>query len=599
MKKRNEVDINETWAIEELFESDEVFLDGIEDLKKMSDIFVKKYKECNSSDQIYEALEAYSEIAALTDRLSTFASITTEVDTSNSSVMKRFANFANEMSKIDANLSFFESMLAKTDKSLLEETKTSYPEYKYYIDRVIDNSKYLLSDETEKVLANLIPTFDAPYKSYSDIRYADMDFEDFEYDGEEIVLNHNTFEEFLEADPRDDLRREAFKRYHDVLRKYQNSDASVYTTHVENEKRISDIRGYDTVFDYLLSRQDVDKEIYDNHIDTIMEELAPHMRKYAGIIKGVYGLDEMTYADLKLAIDPEYEPEVTIDGAREYIIEGLSNLGEEYGQVLNRAFDERWIDYAQNIGKRTGAFASGPYGSHPFIMTTYNNKMSQVMTLAHELGHAGQYYYSNSNQNALNNDMSMYFVEAPSTANEITMERFLLNKASDDREKLWVLATMISKTYYHNFVTHFIEAAFQREVYRKVEAGESLSADDLNQIFTKKLEEFWGDSVKLVDGSELTWMRQPHYYMGLYPYTYQAGLTIGTVISDKIVNGSKKDVDTWIDVLKLGGSVGPIDLAKAAGVDMTNTKAISETVAFIGSLVDQIDELCQKLGMYK
>lgn len=599
MKKRSEVDINETWAIEELFESDEVFLDGIEDLKKMSDIFVKKYKECNSSDQIYEALEAYSEIAALTDRLSTFASITTEVDTSNSSVMKRFANFANEMSKIDANLSFFESMLAKTDKSLLEETKTSYPEYKYYIDRVIDNSKYLLSDETEKVLANLIPTFDAPYKSYSDIRYADMDFEDFEYDGEEIVLNHNTFEEFLEADPRDDLRREAFKRYHDVLRKYQNSDASVYTTHVENEKRISDIRGYDTVFDYLLSRQDVDKEIYDNHIDTIMEELAPHMRKYAGIIKGVYGLDEMTYADLKLAIDPEYEPEVTIDGAREYIIEGLSNLGEEYGQVLNRAFDERWIDYAQNIGKRTGAFASGPYGSHPFIMTTYNNKMSQVMTLAHELGHAGQYYYSNSNQNALNNDMSMYFVEAPSTANEITMERFLLNKASDDREKLWVLATMISKTYYHNFVTHFIEAAFQREVYRKVEAGESLSADDLNQIFTKKLEEFWGDSVKLVDGSELTWMRQPHYYMGLYPYTYQAGLTIGTVISDKIVNGSKKDVDTWIDVLKLGGSVGPIDLAKAAGVDMTNTKAISETIAFIGSLVDQIDELCQKLGMYK
>jgi len=599
MKKRNEVDINETWAIEELFESDEVFLDGIEDLKKMSDIFVKKYKECNSSDQIYEALEAYSEIAALTDRLSTFASITTEVDTSNSSVMKRFANFANEMSKIDANLSFFESMLAKTDKSLLEETKTSYPEYKYYIDRVIDNSKYLLSDETEKVLANLIPTFDAPYKSYSDIRYADMDFEDFEYDGEEIVLNHNTFEEFLEADPRDDLRREAFKRYHDVLRKYQNSDASVYTTHVENEKRISDIRGYDTVFDYLLSRQDVDKEIYENHIDTIMEELAPHMRKYAGIIKGVYGLDEMTYADLKLAIDPEYEPEVTIDGAREYIIEGLSNLGEEYGQVLNRAFDERWIDYAQNIGKRTGAFASGPYGSHPFIMTTYNNKMSQVMTLAHELGHAGQYYYSNSNQNALNNDMSMYFVEAPSTANEITMERFLLNKASDDREKLWVLATMISKTYYHNFVTHFIEAAFQREIYRKVEAGESLSADDLNQIFTKKLEEFWGDSVKLVDGSELTWMRQPHYYMGLYPYTYQAGLTIGTVISDKIVNGSKKDVDTWIDVLKLGGSVGPIDLAKAAGVDMTNTKAISETVAFIGSLVDQIDELCQKLGMYK
>ncbi|WP_296140924.1 oligoendopeptidase F [uncultured Anaerococcus sp.] len=599
MKKRHEVDINETWAIEELFESDEVFLASLNDLKNLSDDFANKYKSLDSSEEIFEALEAYSEIAALTDRLSTFASITTEVDTSDAKVMKRFANFVNEMSKIDANLSFFESMLAKADTNLLEEAKKNHSEYKYYLDRVIENSKYLLSDETEKVLANLVPTFDAPYKSYADIRYGDMAFEDFEYEGEEIILNHNTFEEFLEGDPRDDLRRDAFKRYHDVLRKYQNSDASVYVTHVENEKRLSDIRGYDSVFDYLLSRQDVDKEIYENHIDTIMSELAPHMRKYAKIIQKIYGLDEMTYADLKLSIDPDYEPEVSIDQARAYIVEGLSNLGEEYVEVLNRAFDERWIDYAQNIGKRTGAFAAGPYGSHPFIMTTYNNKMSQVMTLAHELGHAGQFYYSNNNQNALNNDMSMYFVEAPSTANEITMERFLLNKAKDDREKLWVLSTMISKTYYHNFVTHFIEAAFQREVYRKVEAGENLSTDDLNQLFTEKLEEFWGDSVKLVDGAELTWMRQPHYYMGLYPYTYSAGLTVGTIISDKIVNGTDKDRENWIEVLKLGGSMSPIELANAAGVDMTNTEAISQTVAFIGSLIDQIDELAQKLGMYK
>lgn len=599
MKKRNEVDIKETWAIEELFADDETFLAGIEDLKKLTDDFANKYKELKSADEIYESLEAYAEIAAVSDRLGTFAGISMEVDTSDTSMMKRYANLVNEMSKVDAKLSFYESMLAKTDTDLLEEAKKAHPEYKYYLEKVIKNAKYLLSDETEKVLANMVPTLDAPYKNYNDMRYGDMDFENFEYNGEEIVLNHNTFEEFLEADPRDDLRREAFSRYHEVLGKYQNADASVYTTHVENEKRISDIRGYKSVFDYLLSRQDVDQEIYENHIDTIMAELAPHMRKYAGIIKKVYDLDEMTYADLKLSIDPTYEPEVSIEKAREYIVDGLSNLGEEYVEVLNRAFDERWIDYAQNQGKRTGAFAAGPYGSHPFIMTTYNNQMSQVMTLAHELGHAGQFYYSNANQNALNNDMSMYFVEAPSTANEITMERYLLNKAEDNREKLWVLATMIGKTYYHNFVTHFIEAAFQREVYRRVEAGENLTAADLNQIFTEKLEEFWGDAVVLNEGAELTWMRQPHYYMGLYPYTYSAGLSVGTVISDKIVNGTDEDRNRWIEVLKLGGSMSPVNLAKEAGVDLTTTKPISEAVAFIGSLIDQIDELCEELGMYK
>ena len=599
MKKRNEVDVKETWAIEDLFESDEVFLAGIEDIKNMAADFAKSHQSFENAEDIYRALKEYSDIQALADRLGTFAGITMETDTTDASMAKRYANFANEMSKVDASLSFFGSMLAKTDNKLLEEAKEKYPEYTYYLDQIIKNSKYLLGDETEKVLANLAPTFNAPYKNYNDMRYGDMDFEDFEYDGEEIVLNHNTFEEFLESDPRDDLRREAFKRYHEILRKYENADASVYMTHVENEKRVSDIRGYESVFHYLLSFQDVDFDIYENHIDTIMKELAPHMRKYAGIIKKFYKLDEMTYADLKLAIDPDYEPEVSIDQARSYIVEGLSNLGEEYGSVLNRAFDERWIDYAQNIGKRTGAFASGPYGSHPFIMTTYNNKMSQVMTLAHELGHAGQFYFSNNNQNALNNDMSMYFVEAPSTANEITMERFLLNKAEDDRQKLWVLSTMISKTYYHNFVTHFIEAAFQREVYRKVEAGESLTAADLDQIFKEKLEEFWGDAVTLNDGAELTWMRQPHYYMGLYPYTYSAGLSVGTIISDKIVNGTEEDRDRWIEVLKSGGSMGPIDLAKKAGVDLTSTKPISETVAFIGSLIDQIDQLCDQLGLYK
>ena len=179
-----------------------------------------------------------------------------------------------------------------------------------------------------------------------------------------------------------------------------------------------------------------------------------------------YGLDEMTYADLKLAIDPDYEPQVSIEEARDYIVDGLSPLGEEYIGYMKKAFEDRWIDYSQNIGKRTGAFCSSPYPSHPFIMTTYNNSMSQVMTLAHELGHAGQGILSNANQNALSCDMSMYFVESPSTANEITMERYLLKNAKDDRERLWVLSTMIGKTYYHNFVTHYLEAAFQREVYR-------------------------------------------------------------------------------------------------------------------------------------
>ncbi|WP_276881900.1 oligoendopeptidase F [Anaerococcus tetradius] len=599
MKKRSEVDIKETWKLEDMYANDEAFYKEIEGLKQKASDFSNDFKNIESLEDLYKSLKAYSEIDAIIDCLGTFAGISMEVDTSDQGPIKRYANFTNNLSKISSKLSFYEPSLAKLDKNILEEAIKTYPEFAYFLEKIEKKKAHMLTDEAEALLASLEPSLDAPYKNYNDMRYGDMAFENFQYQGEEIILDHNTFEEYLEADPRTDLRREAFKRYHDVLRKYENADASVYNNQVTTEKRLADIRGYESVFHYLLARQDVDFEIYEKQLDTIMEKLAPHMRKYAQIIKRHYGLEEMTYADLKLGIDPSYELEVDIDKAREYILDGLSPLGDEYVSYLDKAFADRWIDYAQNTGKRTGAFCASPYKSHPYIMTCYNNAMSQVMTLAHELGHACQGIYSNSNQEALVSNMSMYFVEAPSTANEITMERYLLKKAKDKREKLWVLSTMIGKTYYHNFVTHFLEASFQRDVYRAVERGESLGAADFNRIFKENLEKFWKDSVKLDEGSELTWMRQPHYYMGLYPYTYSAGLTIGTIISDKIVNGDDEDRKRWIEVLKLGGSKGPIELAKEAGVDMTNTHALEEAIAFIGSIIDQIDELLEELDMYK
>ena len=599
MKKRSEVDKAQTWAIDDMYKDDEAFKADIKKLKSLRDDFINKYKEFDSSERVIEALDKYSEITALIDKLFTFAGITMEVDATDPNPSKRYLGLSDEAALVIADLSFFESKLARLDSNILDEVKNKKSEYRYFLELIQKKKDHLLSDQTEAVLAKLAPSLDAPYKNYNDMRYGDMSFDDISYGNDNITLNHNTFEEFLEADPREDLRREAFKKYHEVLAKYQHADGSIYNNQMSTEKKISDIRGYESVFHYLLARQDIEFDIYNNHLDVIMDELAPHMRKYAEIIKNHYGLDEMTYADLKLSIDSDYEPKVSFEKARDYILDGLSPLGEDYVKILETAFSDRWIDYAQNFGKRTGAFCASPYLSHPFIMTTYNESMSQVMTLAHELGHAGQGVLSNANQNALAADMSMYFVEAPSTANEITMERYLLNKAKDKRERLWVLSTMIGKTYYHNFVTHFIEAYFQREAYRRIDRGEALTSDDYNQIFKETLEKFWGDSVILNEGSELTWMRQPHYYMGLYSYTYSAGLTIGTLMSDKIVNGEDSDRKNWIEILKLGGSVSPIKLAEKAGVDMTTTKPISEAIEFIGSIIDEIDSLVKELDMYK
>ncbi|MEG0381064.1 MAG: M3 family metallopeptidase, partial [Kurthia sp.] len=361
------------------------------------------------------------------------------------------------------------------------------------------------------------------------------------------------------------------------------------------EKTKSDLRGYPTIFDSLLQSQEVDRTLYDRQIDLIMNELAPHMRRYAKLLQKTHQLDQMTFADLKISLDPSFEPNITIEESRKYMKEGLAVMGEDYGEMLDRSFDERWIDFAQNAGKSTGAFCSSPYGVHPYILISWTSRMNEVFVLAHELGHAGHFYLSNDAQNIFNARPSLYFIEAPSTMNEMLMANHLLKNSTDPRFKRWVISTIISRTYYHNFVTHLLEAAYQRKVYEIIDAGGNVNAPKLNELKREVLEQFWGDTVQVNEGAELTWMRQPHYYMGLYPYTYSAGLTISTQVSQRILNGDENAVADWIDVLKAGGTKSPVELAKMAGVDITTEKPLRDTIAFIGDMITQLEQLTEEL----
>jgi oligoendopeptidase F len=364
---------------------------------------------------------------------------------------------------------------------------------------------------------------------------------------------------------------------------------------VQKEKTLASLRGFDSVIDSLLFIQNVDRDLYDRQIDTIMDKLAPHMRKYAKLLQRRNNLDKMTFADLKLSVDPDYEPDVTIEGSKEYLLGALSILGEDYLQVVKKGYDERWIDFVQNKGKSTGAFCASPYGSHSYILLSWADKMSDVFTLAHELGHAGHFNLAHQNQNILDTEPSIYFVESPSTMNEMLLANYLIKTNDDIRFKRWVLSSMISKTYYHNFVTHLLEAAYQREVYRIIDEGGSVHASKLSEIKKQILEKFWGDAVEINEGAELTWMRQPHYYMGLYPYTYSAGLTIATEVSKRILKEGQPAIDDWREVLKSGGTKTPVELAKMAGVDITTDKPLLDTIEHIGSIIDEIIKLTDEI----
>ena len=270
-------------------------------------------------------------------------------------------------------------------------------------------------------------------------------------------------------------------------------------------------------------------------------------------------------------------------------------MGEDYGNMIETAYKERWVDFAQNKGKSTGGFCASPYGKGSFILLSWNERMSDVFTLAHELGHAGHFKACNSAQSIFDTNVSTYFVEAPSTMNELLLGHYLLKTSDDKRFRRWVLGAMIGNTYYHNFVTHLMEAAYQREVYQIVDAGGSVQAETLSGIMKETLQKFWGDAVELTEGAELTWMRQPHYYMGLYSYTYSAGLTIATEMCKRIEKEGQTAVEDWKKVLAAGSTKTPVELAALAGIDITTDVPLLDTIETIGSMIDEICELTEEL----
>ena len=597
--KRSKAPLNQTWDITHIYKTEEDYEIALEKFKGLVDKFVEEYKgKLNDKEILDKSLVSYIEIHEIFSKINHYATLPTSVDAFDEVANEREFKLFSMTSEYLAKLSFYISELITLDENLLKEVKEN-KDVIAFIDDVLEQKAHALHPEVEKAIQNLGSILRLPYTIYNETKSRDINFADFEAAGKMHKNSYNIFEGEIEYEKDTEIRREGFRAFSDEIAKYQHTTAAAYNAQVQKEKIISTLRGFDSVIDYLLHEQKVSRDLYNRQIDIIMEELAPHMRKYANIIKTIYKLDKMTYADLKVEVDPSYSNKISFNEAEKYVLDGLSILGDDYIAIMKEAFDNRWIDYANNEGKSTGAFCASPYGTTSYICMTFNEIMSDVMTLAHELGHAGHFQLTHEHQSVLNSEPSMYFVEAPSTTNELIVENHLLEvaeKNNDKRMKRWILSQMVAKTYYHNFVTHLLEAYYQREVYKIIDEGGQVNAKILSDIFKNTLEKFWGDSVELTEGSELTWMRQPHYYMGLYSYTYSAGLTIGTQVSKMIRENGKEAASKWVEVLKMGGTKSPEELAKAAGVDVSTDTPLQDTIKYIGSLIDEIEEISKELG---
>lgn len=596
LNARKDVPVNETWDLSLIFAAEADFEAAVEKAKALADTLEKTYKNAlTTPESIAECLALYEELEILLYQMTSYTSLAVSVDYTDTEAQKKDAKMTALAAEIGSRLSFIESEIADAPEELIRAAMDKTGRAKHYLAEILREKPHRLSAETEKVLAALSPVFNAPYDIYHMTKLADMKFGSFTVNGREYPLGYSLFEDEYEYEADTDVRRAAFRAFSDKLREYENTTAATYNTYLTQQRIMAKQRGFADMFEADLFTDHVTREMYDRQIDLITEKLAPAMRKYARLVGKMNKLDRVTFADLKLPLDAEFDPRVTIDESREYVRSALSVLGQDYADMVDEAYDKRWIDFARNVGKETGGFCSSPYGCNSYILLSWNNRMADVFTIAHELGHAGHFRLCNGAQSLFDTNVSGYLIEAPSTMNELLLAQDLLRKNTDKRFRRWVLSSLIGHTYYHNFVTHLREAWYQREAMNIIEQGGAVNAETLSGIFRKNLETFWGDAVELTEGCELTWMRQPHYYMGLYSYTYSAGLTLATQAALNIAAEGENAVARWRAMLEAGSTRDPLGLAAIAGIDLSTPDALEHTIAYISGIIDEIAALTEEI----
>jgi len=594
-KHRSEFPENELWDLTALYQDQEDFLRAIEKSREDIQKFVRDYQGKLSTFEDFE--RAFAELEQIYIQISHignygFMPQTTDFgDESFAEIAQAAMEFETEA---NVALSFFDDALVSADEAVIERLGQE-PHLTSAIRQAKIKKAHYLGADAEKALTNLAEVFYSPQDIYTKMRAGDFAMADFEVDGKVYKNSFVTYENFYQNHENAEIREKSFRSFSEGLRQHQNTAAAAYLAQIKSEKLLADMKGYDSVFDYLLAEQEVDRSMFDRQIDLIMNEFAPVAQKYLKHVAKVNGLEKMTFADWKLDLDSELNPEVSIDDAYDLVMKSVEPLGQEYCQEVARYKKERWVDFAANAGKDSGGYAADPYRVHPYVLMSWTGRMSDVYTLIHEIGHSGQFIFSDNHQSYFNAHMSTYYVEAPSTFNELLLSDYLERQFDNPRQKRFALAHRLTDTYFHNFITHLLEAAFQRKVYTLIEEGGTFGASKLNAIMKEVLTEFWGDAVEIDDDAALTWMRQAHYYMGLYSYTYSAGLVISTAGYLHLKNDENGARD-WLELLKSGGSKTPLESAMIIGADISTDKPLRDTIQFLSDTVDQIIAYSEELG---
>ena len=589
---RKDIPDSDKWDLTSLFKTDNDWELSLAKIEPMAQEIVQyKGKLGTSKETLLEALKKYSELWQTAEIVENYASLMHNADESDNDATGKEGRAQMAVVKASSELSFFDTEITAIDSSKLESwiNTPEFSEYKIYIKKLLHLKPYILSEKEERILALQQETSETAYKTFSILENVELDFGTIEVDGKQLPLTQTTWSQFLK-NPDRNIRKAAYERFYGVFEKHENTLASLYAGSVNQDIFETRARGYSSCIEAALYSNKVPVEVYTNLIDTVHKNFDT-LHRYYRIFQKALGTEDLRHYDVYMPFTKDINIHTTYDQAVEICRQALSPLGKEYTDTLCSGLKNGWVDRYENKGKRSGAFSSGCYTGYPYILLNYKEDVIRdVFTMAHEGGHSMHSWYSSHNNPFMHYNYTIFEAEVASTFNEELVFQYLLKNSKSKEEKLYylsmragdILATLHRQTMF---------AEYELKVHELVENGTPLSAKILRKIYRELLVQYFGDTMKFEENSDMEGLRIPHFYNSFYVYKYATGISAAMALADRVTNGGESEREDYFKFLKSGGSRYPIESLKVAGVDMSKTEPIQKALDKFKEIVDELEKL--------
>lgn len=578
---RDEIEERYKWKLEDIYESDVLWE---EELSKANEIVeqISKFQGtlASSAQNLLDFFKESDNLDYYVDRVYVYANQRYHQDTTVSKYQGYAANAELLLVNASGATSFANPELLEISDEKFESFYQEKPEllkYKRLIDEIKRTKDHVLDKKSEEILAKASEIAMGPDNIFHMFNDADIKFPKIkDENGNEVELSHGNFIHYMQSYDRR-VREDAFKCLYSSYKAYGNTVSAIFTSNLKQENFYSQLRNYSSSRAMELDKSEIPESVYDNLIETVHKHL-PALHKYLKDRKNTLNVDKLHMYDIYVPLVQGVEKEYSFEEAKEIVADALQPMGDEYVSILKEGMNSRWIDVYENRNKRSGAYSWGTYGTHPYVLLNYHGKLNDVFTLAHEMGHSMHTYFSNKNQPITYAGYKIFVAEVASTCNEALLMHYMLEKTDDIKIRKYLLNHQLEE-FRTTLFRQTMFAEFEHIVHSKIQAGEALTMEKLNKIYHDLNVLYYGKDMVVDEEIDYEWMRIPHFYTPFYVYQYATGYSAATAFAKIILEGKEEAANRYIKEFLCGGSSkSPIELLKAAGVDMSSSEPVDKAL---------------------